>query len=332
MRPKKIPILLKSFLRLPEAPTIFIWGPPGIGKSDIIKQVAAEEGINFIDMRLATRDPSDIKGIPVPRDERTKWFPPEELPKDGRGILFLDELNLAPPLVQASAYQLILNKRVEQYRLPAGWMIITAGNRSDHAAHVYRMAAPLRNRFVHIDFEINVDDWREWAMKNDLAPEVIEFISFRPDLLFKFDPKRDEYAFPTPRSWHFVSRIMKSSLYPSEKDIAEEAIRGAVGAGAAAELRAYIMLKNELPYIDDILEGRSEVVPARPDIACAVVTALSVRAEPRHFNTLLKYSNRLPAEAAVLLAKLLIAKNPEALRQAPLFPAWSRKYANQILT
>lgn len=324
MRPKEVTAFLKSIVHYADAPAVFIWGPPGVGKSDVARQVADEEEVGFVDLRLALMDPTDLRGIPVPEDGKAKWLPPSALPTEGRGILFLDELNFAPLLVQSSAYQLVLDRKLGEYQLPKGWCVIAAGNKTEHGANTYKMAAPLRNRFVHIDFEVSMDDWREWAIKNDVASEVVEFISFRPDLLFQFDPKRYENAFPTPRSWEFVSAILKSQNGLS-KEIVHKVIEGTVGAGAATELIGYLKVREGLPTVDDILNGK-DFIPSKADVACALVTALVIRARADQFARLLNYSDKLPAEVAVLLGKLLVQKDKQGVLKCSAWPGWSKKH------
>lgn len=324
MKPKEVAVFLKSIVHCSNAPAVFIWGPPGVGKSDVARQVAEEEEIGFIDLRLALMDPTDLRGIPVPEDGKAKWLPPSALPTEGRGILFLDELNLAPLLIQSSAYQLVLPPhKLGEYQLPKGWRVLAAGNKTEHGANTYKMAAPLRNRFVHIDFEVSVDDWREWAIKNSVISEVVEFISFRPDLLFQFDSKRYENAFPTPRSWEFVSAILKSQNGLS-KEIVHKVIEGTVGAGAATELSGYLEVRESLPAVDDILNGE-DFIPHQTDVACAIVTALAIRARADQFTRLLHYSEKLSAEVAVLLGKLLVQKDKQGVLECSAWPAWSKK-------
>ena len=324
MRPKEASAFLRAMVEYPKAPATFVWGPPGVGKSTVCKAIAADLNIGFVDLRLALMDPTDLRGIPIPEEGKARWLPPSALPTTGRGILLLDELNLAVPLVQASAYQLILDRRIGEYVLPEGWTIFAAGNKTEHRANTYKMAAPLGNRLIHIDFEHNIDDWREWALKNGVKSEVMEFISFRPDLLFQFDPKRQENAFPTPRSWEFVSRILEARNGLSDK-IVEQAIAGTVGSGAATEFLAYLRLRAELPAIDDILNG-SDFVPDKMDVACALATALVVRAEPGQYERLLRYSERLTPEVCVLLGKLLILKDKETVLSKPAWKAWAQKH------
>jgi MoxR-like ATPase len=181
----------------------FLWGAPGVGKSSIVKQIADAKGIGFIDLRLALMDPTDLKGIPFyDKDSHTAlWAPPAFLPRDESGILFLDELNSAAPSVQASAYQLILDRKVGEYELPDGWAIVAAGNREGDRGVTYKMPLPLANRFVHLEMEVNVDDWKQWAYAKGIDNRVISYISYKSEHLFTFDASSDTKSFATPRSW-----------------------------------------------------------------------------------------------------------------------------------
>jgi hypothetical protein len=175
---------------------VFVWGGPGIGKSAVVKQLAEALKITLQDVRALLLDPVDLRGLPfLGNDGRSKWATPEFLPQEGSGILFLDELNAAPAMVQASCYQLVLDRKLGEYTLPEGWAIIAAGNRDSDRGATTRMPTPLRNRFVHLDFEVDVHDWSDWAIHVGIRPEVIAFLRFRPELLSAFD--RDTNAFPS---------------------------------------------------------------------------------------------------------------------------------------
>lgn len=329
MKPKEVFRFLTIAVNSPVMPAIHLWGPPGIGKSRVCQSVAEEAEIGFIDMRLSMKDPTDIKGLPAPEHGKAKWLPPSELPTEGKGLLFLDELNLAPPLVQASAYQLVLDRKVGEYILPKGWRIIAAGNKAEHGANVFKMAAPLRNRFIHIDFEHDLDDWTEWAITNGIASEVVEFVRFRPDHLFAFKPDKHENAFPTPRTWEFVSQIM-----PAEKELGPEllhnVIKGTVGDGAALEFKSYLQVRKSLPNIDEILAGKDHF-PHQIDVGCALATALVIRAKPSQFERLLQYSQGIGTkEIAILMIRLMSQKDKNALLTAPSWKKMASEYYSLI--
>lgn len=237
---------------------VFLWGPPGIGKSDIVKQIGDTMGRQVIDVRLALWEPTDIKGIPYYNadEKQMVWAPPAELPtdKDSTAIIFLDELNSAPPAVQAAAYQLILNRRVGTYELPAGVDVVAAGNREGDRGVTYRMPAPLANRFVHLEAKVDFDDWQDWATLNKIHADVVGYVGFAKQDLYDFDPKSASKAFATPRSWAFVSDLLKDDDVDNET--LQTLIAGAVGDGLAHKFMAHRKIAGKLPKAIDILEGK----------------------------------------------------------------------------
>ncbi len=237
---------------------IFLWGPPGIGKSDIVKQIGDDQGREVIDVRLSLWEPTDIKGIPYYNSQANTmaWAPPSELPSDpeSTAILFLDELNSAAPATQAAAYQLILNRRVGTYRLPDGVDIVAAGNRETDKGVTYRMPAPLANRFLHLELETNFDDWLQWATNNKIHEQVVGYLGFAKQDLYDFDPRSASRSFATPRSWSFVSDLLE------DDDIGEstltDLVSGAVGEGLAVKFMAHRKVAKQMPKPEDILNGK----------------------------------------------------------------------------
>jgi hypothetical protein len=237
---------------------VFLWGPPGIGKSDIVKQIGEDANREVIDVRLALWEPTDIKGIPYYNADVGKmvWAPPAELPvdPDSTALIFLDELNSAPPAVQAAAYQLILNRRVGTYVLPKGVDIVAAGNREGDRGVTYRMPAPLANRFVHLEMKVDFDDFQEWAVMNNVHPEVVGYVGYAKQDLYDFDPKSASKAFATPRSWVFVSDLLQDD--DTDLDTLQNLISGAIGDGLAVKFMAHRKIASKLPKADDILDGK----------------------------------------------------------------------------
>ena len=237
---------------------VFLWGPPGIGKSDIVKQIGAELNREVIDVRLALWEPTDIKGIPYYNSDQGKmvWAPPAELPTDpeSTALIFLDELNSAPPAVQAAAYQLILNRRVGTYELPKGVDVVAAGNREGDRGVTYRMPAPLANRFLHLEMKVDFEDFQDWATLNKVHPEVVGYVGYAKQDLYDFDPKSASKAFATPRSWVFVSDLL------GDDDIDNETltnlVSGAIGDGLAVKFMAHRKIAGRLPKAEDILDGK----------------------------------------------------------------------------
>lgn len=237
---------------------VFLWGPPGIGKSDIVKQIGEDANREVIDVRLALWEPTDIKGIPYYNADQGKmvWAPPAELPvnDDSEAIIFLDELNSAPPAVQAAAYQLILNRRVGTYVLPKGVDIVAAGNRDGDKGVTYRMPAPLANRFIHLEAKVDFDDWQDWATLNRIHQDVVGYVGFAKQDLYDFDPKSASKAFATPRSWVFVSDLLGDDDVDS--DTLHNLIAGAVGDGLATKFMAHRKIAGRMPKAADILDGK----------------------------------------------------------------------------
>jgi hypothetical protein len=297
----------------------FVWGPPGVGKSQVVAQVAALLGIRLIDIRAVLLDPVDLRGLPTVEQGRAAWAIPAFLPEDGAGILFLDELNAAPPLVQAACYQLVLDRALGEYRLPDGWAVFAAGNREGDRAVTSRMSSALANRFVHLVFEPDLDDWSQWAMgPGDLRPEVVAFLRWRPELLHHFEPT--EKAFPSPRAWTSVSHILAAA--PSA-DIEFPIYEGTVGRGAAIEFTAFLRVFRSLPSLDAILLNPATApVPDEPSALCAIATGLARRTTEQNFAAVSQYAGRLAREYATLLVKSATARLP-GLAHHPAFTRWA---------
>jgi len=241
---------------------IFLWGPPGIGKSDIVKQLGEDLGAHVIDVRLSLWEPTDIKGIPYfdSNDGTMRWAPPSELPdavlasKHKQIILFMDEMNSAAPAVQAAAYQLILNRRVGTYQLPDNVVMIAAGNREADKGVTYRMPAPLANRFVHLEMRVDWEDYSFWATENRIHKDVVGYLTFSKKDLYDFDPKSTSRAFATPRSWTFVSELLEDD--DTDEGTLTDLVCGAVGEGLAIKFMAHRKVASKMPDPTDILTGK----------------------------------------------------------------------------
>lgn len=268
MTPSELKAYLDNLIHKDLQISTMIWGPPGIGKSSIVGQVASECKFDFIDVRLSQLAPTDLRGLPVAEDGISKWYPPEFLPREGKGILFLDELNMAPPAMQGVAQQLILDRKVGSYVVPSGWFVWAAGNRKEDRAAVFDMPSPLANRFLHLDVQPDFDSFKGYALEKNLHEQILAFLSFRPTLLHKIDPQQPAWA--SPRSWE-----MASKLHNAELDIAP-----AVGIAAAAEFMAFTQLYANLPLLTPILEGKGDNISwsSEPSIKYATTIGLTMRA------------------------------------------------------
>lgn len=314
---------------------IFLWGPPGIGKSSIVSQIAKEQGIECIDLRLSLLDPTDLRGIPFfnQDDNSAVWAPASFLP-DGskkKGILFLDELNTAAPMVQASAYQLILDRKIGEYTLPEDWAIVAAGNRESDRGVVFRMASPLANRFVHLEMEPNVEDWKTWAKSANIETSIIAFISYRPDALFAFNTNDDNKSFATPRTWEYVDEILKSK---PDEDLLLTMISGAIGEDLAASFLGFKEVESKLPNMDEILRGSTkQEVPQETSALHILCTSLTMRVDDESssetLDNLLKYTLNLPGEFAVMIVQDL-REREISLDYLKSWPLWIKNF-NSLL-
>jgi hypothetical protein len=248
---------------------IFLWGPPGIGKSDIVAQITDSfTNSHLIDIRLSLWEPTDIKGIPYfdSNSSTMVWGAPSELPnaelaaKYDHIVLFLDEMNSAAPAVQAAAYQLILNRRVGTYKLPDNVMIVAAGNREADKGVTYRMPAPLANRFIHLEMAVSFSDWFDWAVTNNIHKDVVGYLTFAKKDLYDFDPKSPSRSFATPRSWSFVSELIEDEL---DENTTTDLVSGAVGEGLAVKFMAHRKVAASMPDPTDILAGKVKEMKAK---------------------------------------------------------------------
>ena len=241
---------------------IFLWGPPGIGKSEIVEQITDSlPNSHLIDIRLSLWEPTDIKGIPYFDSNIGKmvWGSPSELPDEEFAsqydniVVFFDEMNSAAPAVQAAAYQLILNRRVGQYKLPDNVIIVAAGNREADKGVTYRMPAPLANRFIHLEMAVDFGDWFQWAVDAKINKDVVGYLNFAKKDLYDFDPRSPSRSFATPRSWTFVSELLEED---ADETTITDLVAGAVGEGLAVKFMAHRKIAADMPNPTDILAGK----------------------------------------------------------------------------
>ena len=321
---------------------VMLWGAPGVGKSQMVAQVAQINKVEVIDIRLSQMEPSDLRGIPFRDHDTVEWAIPSMLPDVKRhgknGILFLDEITSAAPSVSAAAYQLILDRRLGQYRVPKGWAIFAAGNRQGDRGVTYTMPAPLANRFSHFEVDINLDDWVAWAYDNQIDERIIAFLRFRPDLLFDFDPAHNPVAFPSPRSWEFAHRAL--SKFSDRPDLLTGALQACVGPAAGVELNAFIANLDQMPDLEAIIRGEDVAAPQEIDLQYAVASALVGQAirvkETTKANVvqgnILNYAGRFPQrEMGVMMVSDMHRAIGEDLFSLPEFASWADKIADIMI-
>ncbi len=321
---------------------VMLWGPPGVGKSDMIRQTAGRHEVEVIDIRLSQMEPSDLRGIPFRNESYVEWAAPAILPEAERhganGILFLDEITSAPPSVSAAAYQLILDRRLGEYQVPEGWAIFAAGNRQGDRGVTYTMPAPLANRFSHFEVEAHLDDWVAWAYQHGIDERVIAFLRFRPELLFDFDPAHNPMAFPSPRSWEFAHRSLQK--FGDSTELLQGTLQACVGPAAGIELTAFVSSLDKMPDLDDIVAGKDVPVPDEIDLQYAVAAALVGRAirsrgeanATEIIGHILDYAGTFPQrEMGVMLVSDLHRAIGEMLFSVPQFGTWANAIADVML-
>ena len=248
---------------------LFLWGPPGIGKSELVEDITAELGGHMIDLRLGQMEPTDIRGIPFYNRDNGKmdWAAPIDLPDEELAgqypivVLFMDEMNSSAPSVQAAAYQLILNRRIGKYKLPENVVMVAAGNRESDKGVTYRMPTPLANRFIHQEMKCDFASWQEWAVNKNIHKDVVGYLSFAKQDLYDFDAKSASRAFATPRSWSFVSEILSDE--EGDDDTVMNLIAGTVGEGLAVKFMAHRKVAGRMPRPEDILSGKVDTLDVK---------------------------------------------------------------------
>ena len=345
MRPSHLfTVLEREFLgaRAGHHTPVMLWGPPGVGKSQLVAQVGERHEVPVIDIRLSQMEPIDLRGIPFRVDDTVEWAVPALLPNAERhgpaGILFLDEITSAPPSVSAAAYQLILDRRLGRYEVPAHWAIFAAGNRQGDRGVTYTMPTPLANRFSHYEVDVHLDDWVAWAYGRGIDERIIAFLRFRPELLFDFDPAHNPVAFPSPRSWEFAHNALHK--FEGGSDLLRGALQACVGPAAGVELFAFIENLAQMPDLEAIVRGEDVAAPREVDLQYAVASALvghAIRAKdspqaPEVHGNILDYAGRFPQrEMGVMLVCDMHRAIGQPLFSVPQFARWADSIADLVL-
>lgn len=320
MKPSEV--AAKLSLAIKARVSAMIWGAPGVGKSALVYEVARSMGVRLQDERVSDRDPVDFRGLPEIIGGKTVWTLPDFWPTEGEGILFFDELTNAVPAVQSVCYQVVLDRKLGNVPLPGGWAVVAAGNREADRAISQRMSSALANRFVHLEFEPDLDEWVSWSARAGIRAEVVAFLSMRRELLHAFDPSRGEKSFASPRTWEFVSRLMDAAG-PDPEAAGFDLLAGTVGAGAAGEFLAFVRTFRELPELRDIWASPDKaIVPDGTSGRYAVACAVAKSAKPATMASAVTYIRRLPAEFQVLACKQ-IARRGEGLEKCGPFIRWA---------
>ena len=334
--------VINNNVNLSKMPSVMLWGPPGVGKSQSIRELASilEENTNksvvITDVRLILFNPIDLRGIPTANEDKTLavWLKPKIFDmsdsKDIINILFLDEISSASPSVQAAAYQITLDRRVGEHKLPDNCIVIAAGNRVTDKAVAYQMPSALANRFMHLEIEANYESWNRWAILNDINPKVLGFLKFRSTYLHTFDPKTSSLVFSTPRTWELVSNIL-NNVSDNINDVFD-LIAGLVGSGIATEFKGWARVFKDLPDVKDIFDGKNVTIPTNTDTIYALTSSMVTYAK-KYKDDLdkiansIRYAEKLPPDFALILLKdyMYIDKDYKLkLLRIPEYEKWAR--------
>ena len=302
--------LISSGVSLKKHPSVMLWGAPGVGKSQGVRQLArAIESITgkcvkVTDVRLLLFNPVDLRGIPTANADKTLaiWLKPQIFKMDESegviNILFLDEISAAPPSVQAAAYQITLDRTVGEHKLPDNCIVIAAGNRVTDRSVAYNMPRALANRLCHMEIVSDSSSWHAWAVRSGINRKVIAFLDYSPEFLIDVENESDGVAYFTPRAWEMVSNIL--NFVTENLDEVFPIIVGCIGESAAYSFKVWHEVYAKLPSVADIFDGAVSAVPTKPEILYAlsgeIVSYARENISPDRMKTALLYISRLPRE------------------------------------
>ena len=323
-------------------PSVMLWGAPGVGKSQGVRQLAERikqgtgKEVHVTDVRLLLFNPIDLRGIPTANADKTLaiWLKPKIFQMDDSddviNILFLDEISAAPQSVQAAAYQITLDRTVGEHRLPDNCIVIAAGNRTTDNSVAFKMPRALANRLCHMEIHSDFQSWKQWAQANDVNPKVIGYLSFSQRSLLS-ENTGDLLAFATPRSWEMVSNLLNhadcnvENIFPM--------ISGCIGSGTAIEFQSWCKIWDSLPDMDSIFNGAVPKLPANTDVLYAVSAELTARAKKLKDDlsaiaNSIRFISILPPEFSTMILRDYMAFEKDyrmKLLRIPEFSDWMRK-------
>lgn len=327
MKMKDVPTAIMSLLEVGESPCLI--GGSGIGKTELVTQVADALDMELVPVYLITKDPVELGGFPVVDGDSVKWVPPAMfLESERRKLYFFDEITHAATMVQSVAYQIFNERRVGEHLLPAGSACIGAHNRvSDRGVH-NRVPVPLRRRWWEFHIEPDTDSWIAWGVRNDVHPLVLAFIRYRPELLYTEVIGEDLAC--DPRAWTKISKWLTANPNLSP-DVQHSMLSGKVGEGAAVEFSGYIRLYQSLPPIDEIFKNpKSTRVPGEPASCYAVSAAISRYLTVQTISAGVTYLSRMSPEYGVAAMRDAFIRDTK-LQSTPSATKWARENADVIL-
>lgn len=323
-------------------PAFMLWGRPGLGKSDAIREFAEfihslGKKVNLIDVRLALFSPIDLRGVPVPDEEHrfSNWLRPKIFDMidaaDVVNILFLDEVTSAPQSVQAAAYQMVLDRAIGEHAFPDNCIVLAAGNRTTDRSVAYHMPDALANRFLHMQVEVSFPAWKNWAIQHGIHGKVLGYLNYRPGKLLTEEHEPNQKAFATPRTWERVSDLLH--LLGGEPEEIQTLIAGCIGVGEAMEFVTWCRVYHALPSLEEIFAGISPRLPKNSDCLYALTAAMGEYVQTKEVTQeelahSVRYALQMPPDfTAVLFQHYLQGK--ESVRSdcmaIPEFARWVSK-------
>lgn len=338
---------INSGMPLRDLPSAFLWGAPGIGKSDGVRQAAAViekqtgKTVHVTDIRLLLFSPIDLRGVPTAdrTHEFTEWLRPKlfdlDCSDDTVNILFLDELSAAPQSMQAAAYQITLDRTIGEHRLPDNTIVMAAGNRMTDRSVAFRMPNALANRMLHFHIDVDFESWRSWAVSRQIHPLVLGYLSFDHTKLYCEPEGKDVTAYPTPRTWAFLSGIL-TAMGVNGKDSLPEGlhplIAGCIGTGASIEFEGWCNVYRKLPPAEKIFSGARVAYPKKPDVLYALISSIVYYASvhelrDQELENACRYAQNFPKDyASALFRDLLdIPGLQKRLVLCPSFQEWMNR-------
>lgn len=342
---KQAPTLIVDTLNAGLVP--FLTGSPGIGKSDVIRAIAQERDLKVIDVRLSQCDQTDLNGFPNvnPTTGKSTYLPMDTFPTEGDSLpikvpaetdstgavtkpaeyykgwlVFLDEFNSAPMAVQAAAYKLVLDRMVGLHNLHENVEMVAAGNLASDRAITNRISTAMQSRMIHLELALSKDIWMEWADTADLDFRVKSFINFKPELLHKFNPDHQDKTFACPRTWEFVSKIIKGMPVLDASKI--PLLAGTISEGVGREFYGFCQIFQKLPALADIVAKPEGIaVPTEPSVNYAITGMIGSNMDHTNVGPLMKFVNRLSVEFQVITIRSAVKKNP-GLISSPEITNW----------
>lgn len=312
--PKQLVSALKR--ALPTGVVPYLSGSPGTGKSDIIKNLAKEYNLKLIDVRASQLTPSDLLGLPMREGNKAIFAPYTSFPIEGDEIpegyngwlLFFDELSSAAKMVQAAIYRVLLDREVGSHKLHSACAVVGAGNLASDKAVVVQMSTALQSRMVHYEIKVNTKDWIDWGYRNGIDSRILGYIQYKPSALHDFRPDHQDKTFACPRTWSFVSRLIKESKSLDDVDLIN--IAGAITEGAAVEFKTFCDIESQVPSIEKILsDPEGTDVPVQSSWKYFTISSVVDHTTEKNVAKLLKYISKFPEDFQVIYLRGVTARH-----------------------